>query len=429
MIVAIILAAGESKRFKNKLFFKVYSHPLLFYTLTAFEKHGLINQIMVVAHKKNKNEVKKIVEKYGLSKIKCIVDGGKTRQESLKKAINFLEKQKIKLNRAKLDLAESDHAKSSRTDPSFVVIHNGANPLVQDQEIERVIKAAKKYGAAAVAQCLTDTIKIQEKGFVQKTLDREKLVRMQTPQAIRFDWLKKALKKAEKDGFTGTDDVSLIENIGKKVKIVEASETNIKVTYENDLAIIKEVLKKNGHLYLQPKTYFSNKLKLKIPNIRKSQYHIGIGEDSHAYETKKGLSLGGVFFKEYNKLKANSDGDVILHAIFNALSSAISCPSLGKTADDMCKKNIKKSEEYLKIILKEYSQKKCKVEYLSLSIIADKPKIDPLANRLKISLAKILNIEKTNIGITATSGEGLISYKKGMKCTAIILMKKKDDSD
>jgi len=141
---------------------------------------------------------------------------------------------------------------------------------------------------------------------------------------------------------------------------------------------------------------------------------VAIGQDSHRidYENKeKKLILGGVEFDEEFSLEANSDGDVILHAITNAISG-ITCKNiLGKISDDMClKQGITDSREYVKEALKYLDEK---IVHISISIECKTPKISPKVEEMRKSIAKILDIEETSVGITATSGEGLTEFGKG----------------
>lgn len=142
-------------------------------------------------------------------------------------------------------------------------------------------------------------------------------------------------------------------------------------------------------------------------------YRIGFGTDSHAFETeKKKLVLAGTEF-EGNGLKGNSDGDAVLHALCNAICSALGKGSLSIYSDKMCSEGITDSKEYLKIPLKWMKEKGYEIENVSIALECKKPKIEPKREEMKKSLSKILEIEEERIGITATSGEGLTEFGKG----------------
>lgn len=370
----IILAAGRSLRFKSlKVFKTVLGEPLLQYSLKVFERNRLIKEVIIVSNKWGEIQAKNLAEKF--KKVKKVVLGGDTRQDSCGKGLEAL-------CGAKKD--------------DVVVIHNAANPLVSQKEINEVIKAAKKYGAAVCGKKVVDTVKKVRNGFIEKTVPRDGLVLVQTPQAIKFGLLKRAFKKASDEGFKGTDDVSLVENLGEKVFFVKVSENNFKITTQADLERMKMIL---------------------------GDFRVGVGEDSHEFSDKGVLVLGGRKFKNYPKLRANSDGDVILHAFYNAISSAISEGSLGKVADKMCRFGIKDSRKYLEAVLKKMAKKGFKINNISLSIEANKPKFDPVASLLKERLSRILNIEVNKIGITATSGEGTRDFGEGIRCTAYVSLR------
>lgn len=140
---------------------------------------------------------------------------------------------------------------------------------------------------------------------------------------------------------------------------------------------------------------------------------VAIGQDSHRFDFEdknKKLILGGVVFENSTPLSGNSDADVVLHSITNAVSG-ITCKNiLGKIADDMCKSGITDSEEYLKEALKYLNEK---IVHLSISIECKTPKISPQIEEMRKNIARILNIQETSVGITATTGEGLTEFGKG----------------
>lgn len=227
MNIAIILAAGESIRMGgkiNKVFLKITGKPLIYWTIRAFEKHKLISGIILVAKKRDFAKMAKIVKKHRFSKVISIVKDGKMRQDSAYQGLKAVER---------LDNL-----------PNIVIFHNGANPLVSQEEITKVIAAARKHGAVLVAQPAKDTVKQANSSlFVEKTLKREKLWLAQTPQAMKYNLAKTAFEKAKKQGFYGTDDVSLVERLKKQVKIVPGSWQNIKVTTREDLLFAEKWLK------------------------------------------------------------------------------------------------------------------------------------------------------------------------------------------
>lgn len=147
-----------------------------------------------------------------------------------------------------------------------------------------------------------------------------------------------------------------------------------------------------------------------------------IGQDSHRIESPKTkpLKLGGIEFEADYSLLANSDGDVILHALTNAISSATTYNVLGKIADQMCKSGITDSREYLKEAMKKMEN--IEVEHVSISIEALKPKFSSKIGAIRTSIANLLNITDNRIGITATTGEGLTECGKGNGIFVTVLL-------
>ena len=143
---------------------------------------------------------------------------------------------------------------------------------------------------------------------------------------------------------------------------------------------------------------------------------VGLGQDSHAFEqdgSRKPLVLGGVVFAGHPGLLANSDGDVVLHALFNALSQAVGKRSLGVYADPICRRGITDSKEYLRVALDMVRQAGYTINNVGVSIEARRPQIEPMAEQMKASIAGILGVGDDQVGITATSGEGLTAFGRG----------------
>lgn len=216
---AVIVAAGSASRMGgiDKVMAKLRGEPMIVHTLRAFEACDAVSEIVVVTRE---NLILPITSLAGdFSKVRAVVAGGKSRQESVHLGLNALSE--------KAELA---------------AVHDGARPLVTWQLIDRVVRAAGTYGAAAPAIPVKDTIKVVEGRVVKSTPDRATLFAVQTPQVFDFDLLRGALKKAEMDGVQVTDDCSAVERMGMGVKIVEGDERNLKVTTPMDLKIAEMML-------------------------------------------------------------------------------------------------------------------------------------------------------------------------------------------
>src|SRR3989344_1897038 len=363
MNIAIIVAGGKGKRMNkrvNKLFLLLNKEPIIYHTLKIFQECKNINEIILVVNPDDRNRFSSIVKKNNFKKVKKIVDGGLERQDSTYNGIKAIGK---------------------ASDDDIIIVHNAANPFADEATINNTIKAAKKYGAAVAGFPAKDTIKSVEGGFVKRTIDRNALWQIQTPQAMKYFLAKKAFEIAYSDKFYGTDDASLVERIGGLVKVIYCQRENIKITDSHDLA-------------------YSNKL---INAAR-----VGIGQDSHKFTSgKKPLIIGSVKISDKNGFEANSDGDVLLHALFNAISTAIGMKSLGFYADEMCKKGITDSRRYLEFIAGKVKEKGYKISNLAVMLEGKKPRLDEHIDKIKSALEKILKIKKEDIGIAATSGEEL----------------------
>lgn len=373
-IYAIILAAGNSERFgKNKLNEILDQQtPVLQYTVNKFLQLKTVDQIIIVGNSKTLSE-RKI----------NYVKGGKTRQESSFSGLQFI----------------GQNFKIKPTD--IVIFHNAANPLVTEKEIMASIKSAQKYGAAIVAQPVSDTVKEIKNGKISRTLARGNLYLAQTPQTFQWQIVEQAHKNAVKNKIFATDEAMLVEEIGYPVKIIPASPYNRKITFQADLDWAKHILGSQ--------------------NVK-----VGIGQDSHEFDkTKKGLTLAGITFKEHWAFQANSDGDVILHSLCNALLSGIGQRSFSFIANPMNEKGIKDSKKYLAKVLIEIEKQQFEINNVAISLEGSYPKFEPIIPKLKKSLAKLLNINETEIGITATSGEKLTSFGKGqgIQSVAVVSLK------
>ncbi len=378
----IILAAGQGQRMsmkKDKMLLSICNKPLIYYSLMAYNDHPEIDSITVVANKNNQEDIEIATKSYKFPKIKKIILGGILRQNSLIKGLQALER-----------IAKPN---------DIIIVHNGDNPLPSEEEISKTIASAKKHGACISGHFLTSTIKEVDDMHVIKTHDRKRLFAAETPQAAKYKIIKKALSNAIKKHLDITDEAMMLEQIKQKVAYIPAHENNFKITTQADYAKLRIIL---GDL--------------------PENFRVGIGQDSHMFEEKtKGLTIGGIFLKDSLKLKANSDGDVILHAIFNALSQAIGDMSLGFYADKECEKGVKDSKKYLKLILKKIQKEKFKINSLGIMIEATVPKIDPLVSPMKKSLSSILGLPPQRIGITATTGEECSVFGEGlgMQCFVI----------
>lgn len=219
----VIVAAGTGSRMNmgiNKQFIKLEGKEIIAYTIEKFYNNSNIEDIVVVV-KEDESEFfkKEILDKYNFKNIK-IAYGGKERQDSVYNGLKLLDKK-----------------------CHVVLIHDGARPFVSDKIIDNCIEEAKNHKAVVVGVPVKDTIKVIDKDkYIVDTPNRSVLWAVQTPQTFDYNILIDSYKDAFKNGFYGTDDAMLVERIGYKVKMVEGSYNNIKITTQEDLNIGSQIL-------------------------------------------------------------------------------------------------------------------------------------------------------------------------------------------
>lgn len=216
---AVIVAAGSASRMGgiDKVMADLGGEPMILRTVRAFQNCDAIASIVIVTREDLIQPIAGLCR--DMKKVVAVVAGGGSRQESVHLGLNALPK-----------------------GTKLAAVHDGARPLISWQIIDRVVRAANTYGAAAPAIPMKDTIKVVSGGLVKETPDRATLQAVQTPQVFDFDLLRGALKKAETDGASVTDDCSAVERTGMKIKIVEGDERNLKVTTPMDLKIAELLL-------------------------------------------------------------------------------------------------------------------------------------------------------------------------------------------
>ena len=216
---AVIVAAGTASRMGgiDKVMAPIGGEPMIVRTVRAFQNCDAIKEIIIVTRQDLIVPVMDLCHEFG--KVQAVLVGGKTRQESVEIGLS---------------------AMSSRM--SLVAVQDGARPLITNEVIDRTVRAAHTYGAAAPTIPVKDTIKVVKGGVVSTTPDRKTLQAVQTPQVFDIDLLRGALQKARAEGAEVTDDCSAVERLGMSVKVVEGDERNIKVTTPMDLKIAEMLL-------------------------------------------------------------------------------------------------------------------------------------------------------------------------------------------
>jgi len=223
MNIAIIAAAGAGTRMASdrpKQFLLLAGTPVIFHTLKVFEQCDSIDEVIVVLPAEESAGFLSLAGKFGVRKLARVVPGGVTRADSVKRGLMAIRSATAEI----------------------VAVHDGVRPFVTVEEIDATVAAAKADGAAILVAPVTDTIKqVVDEGVV-KTLDRGALRRALTPQCFRYELLREAYNHADVNDPSLTDESALVEQLGKRVSIVEGSARNIKITTAEDLAIAEAIL-------------------------------------------------------------------------------------------------------------------------------------------------------------------------------------------
>jgi 2-C-methyl-D-erythritol 4-phosphate cytidylyltransferase len=233
-VSAILLAAGRGERFKSRVpkpLVRLGSKPIVIYSLETLSRHPSIKDVIVVANDKNSREITQKIVQYGIRKVRRVVRGGKRRQDSVLHALCVLE------NGADL-----------------VLIHDAARPFIDKDMVSRLIKQANAFGAAITGVPIKATVKKAAKSparlagkvtspwIVEKTIERDNLWEIQTPQVFKKDLIVRAYQRFARQNVT--DDAMLVEKMGKRVVVVPGSYDNIKITTPEDLVIGEAIARK-----------------------------------------------------------------------------------------------------------------------------------------------------------------------------------------
>ncbi len=374
---ALIPAAGRAARFSsggdNKIFALLGGRAILTRTAEAFAAHPQIDGIVVVA---GPSEVSRCREALvGVDKVLAVVAGGQTRQESV--AIGLF---------------------TLGGDPDdLILVHDAARPLVTAAIIDRCLEGARQFGNAVAALPVTDTLKAADDALiVQRTVDREGLWAMQTPQAFHLSTLFEAHGAARTLGWLGTDEAALVEQFTEEpVHLVLGGPANIKITRPEDLPLAEALWQsRDASPMIQPR--------------------IGFGYDIHPLVEGRKLFLGGVEIPSPRGLDGHSDADVLLHALCDALLGAAGLPDIGHLFPntDPAYKGAS-SLTLLAEVVRRVHEVGYAVGNADMTLIAEAPKIAPHVAEMRAVIANTLRVEPSQVGIKATTNEGLGSLGRG----------------
>lgn len=224
---AVILAAGSSTRMgTDKSVLTLDGIPVIIRAVQAFEKHDLVDEIIVVTKEESVPMIADLCAQYALKKVRRVMAGGATRAESSLIGVTAVDKK-----------------------AEYIAIHDGARPLISQKVITDALYAARDYHAAVPVIPSTDTLRMVENGFIGGDVDRDSVIRIQTPQIFDADLIKGALTYAVDKNVTVTDDSSAVRLTGFKIKTVEGDVNNIKLTTPEDVPVAEAILKEGGDLF------------------------------------------------------------------------------------------------------------------------------------------------------------------------------------
>lgn len=377
MVAVVIPAAGMGQRMKsstNKVFLQLKGKPILVWTVEAFFRWKKTCEIVVVVGESQVLFTRKLLTDHGLSDIQ-VISGGPTRQESVYRGLQAVNPKN-----------------------QYVMIHDGARPFVTEDLLWRSLDAVRDYDAVVPGLLVKDTIKEVSQHKVVKTLPRDSLWAMQTPQTFLYS----LILKAHQQGTVGTDDASLVEQLGEEVQIIEGCYQNIKITTPHDLVVGEAWVSKQEEKTVHPR--------------------LGFGYDVHRLVRDRPLLLGGVTIPYVYGLEGHSDADVVVHALMDAILGAMALGDIGQHFPDTEKEYAGiSSMELLARVLDLVSTQGRRIVHVDMTIAAQKPKLAPFIPTMRENIALGLGLPLFAVSIKATTTEGLgfVGKEEGIAAYAV----------
>jgi 2-C-methyl-D-erythritol 4-phosphate cytidylyltransferase/2-C-methyl-D-erythritol 2,4-cyclodiphosphate synthase len=378
---AIVVAAGSSSRMAgvDKLAWPLAGRPLLAHTLTAIAATPGLEHVIVVTAPERRDEL--AAAPWLPPQVDAVVAGGAMRHESVAAGFRALE--------------------AGVPDPigdRVVLVHDGARPILADGLAGRVVAAAARHGAAIPVVPVSETVKRIDGDRVVTTEDRSTLALAQTPQGVRRSILRAALADPRAGDSQWTDEAALLEACRISVHVVPGDPTNLKVTVPADLARAASLI-------------------APAAGVRH-----GIGHDSHSFGPGAPLRLGGLTFKGVPRLVGHSDGDVVLHAIADALLGAAGLGDLGRQfpAGPATPAGID-SATMLEAIVERLAAAGWRPSTVDLTIVAARPRLGDRMDAMRDGIAARLGLAAGAVNVKASSGNLEGSEGAGRTVSALAL--------
>lgn len=380
-VVAIVVAGGVGKRIGGDLpkqFLPLAGRSLLDRTLSVLMASTRIDGVVLALPANVADEVKQAYR--SVEKVLAVVEGGAERQDSVRNALGAVP-------------AEAE----------IILVHDAVRPFASRRLVERCVELAGEHGAVVPVIPVRDTVKEWDSSAkVLHTRDRTDLFLAQTPQGFRAAILRDAYRKAEGERGRATDDASLVEASGCPVVPVPGEEGNIKITTPEDLRMAVGLL-------------------AEVPDFR-----IGIGGDAHPLVEGRDLFLGGVQVEYARGLLGHSDGDVLLHAIADAIYGALGDPDIGRHfPPGVPETEGISSRSIIAHARGRMVEKGFGLVGLDAVVVCEEPRIAPLAAALRASIAGMLSLpeDRVNLKGKTTEGMGFEGRGEGISAWAVALLK------
>lgn len=386
---AVILAAGSARRMdlgQNKVFLKFDQQSAVVRCVQTFLGTGLFSSLVVVCREEDLGILCAKLDAHVRDPRCQVCVGGPERQDSVRNALALVP-----------------------GDATYVAVHDAARCFVTEDVIEASLASARRYGSGVAAIPATDTIKRVAGDIVEETLDRSKLVCVQTPQTFEASVLRAAYEKAARDGFLGTDDASLVERLGVAVHVSPGSPENIKLTVPADIGLGEWILERR--------------------HWRQDAVHprVGTGFDVHAFCKGRPLVLGGVAVPSDAGLLGHSDADVLTHAVMDALLGAAGLPDIGCLFPDTdpAYEGIR-SLELLSQVGRKVREKGFSIQSIDCTLLLERPRVAPYTRQMAEGIAGALDVDASLVNVKATTLEGLgaLGRGEGAGAQAVCLLEK-----
>lgn len=386
MITAIICAAGRGERAgfaENKVLQELNGLPVLCYSLSAFARQKEIGEILVVCRKEDEARILPLLSPYPNARA---VRGGNLRTESVFNALN--------------------EAKGK-----IVLVHDAARPFVTQKIIGDCLESVKKYGSGVCALPATDTTVLAEEGYIKSAPARNQIFTVQTPQGFYTDKLLSAYGRvfAENRAAEFTDESGIYARYIEQPRLFTGDRRNKKLTYAEDFAPAERVgFGIDTHAFVV------------------ALNHSELLADKESRNKSSFITLAGVKIPSESGLKAHSDGDVLIHALMDALLSAAGLRDIGYYFPDTDEKlRGADSMELLKEVMRLIGEAGFAPANASISVLAEKPRLSPYIEAMKLNVADALGIPPTAVGIAAGTNEklGYVGEGKGITVYATVLCK------